>query len=312
MLVLRGAPALSDFRLRKLERRLAAELGGNLSLYAEFRHFIELEQTLDEGERAVLDRLLRYGPKLNGHEPGGELLLVVPRPGTLSPWSSKATDIAHNCGLHKIRRIERGIAYWLATTEGPLTHEQQGAAEAVLHDRMTQQVLFDEEDAACLFLQAEPRPCLTVDLLTGGRGALERANGDLGLALSDDEIDYLLESFIALNRNPTDVELMMFAQANSEHCRHKIFNASWVIDGQPQRHSLFGMIRHTTEQSPDQVLSAYRDNAAVIQGGEGRRFMPDPENGIYGEHDEEIHLLMKVETHNHPTAIAPEPGAATG
>jgi phosphoribosylformylglycinamidine synthase len=177
---------------------------------------------------------------------------------------------------------------------------------------MTQQVLFDEEDAACLFLQAEPRPCLTVDLLAGGRGALERANGDLGLALSDDEIDYLVESFIALNRNPTDVELMMFAQANSEHCRHKIFNASWVIDGQPQRHSLFGMIRHTTEQSPDQVLSAYRDNAAVIQGGEGRRFMPDPENGIYGEHDEEIHLLMKVETHNHPTAIAPEPGAATG
>ncbi|MBP9603844.1 MAG: phosphoribosylformylglycinamidine synthase, partial [Chromatiaceae bacterium] len=180
------------------------------------------------------------------------------------------------------------------------------------HDRMTQQVLFDEEDAACLFLQAEPRPCLTVDLLAGGRGALERANGDLGLALSDDEIDYLVESFIALNRNPTDVELMMFAQANSEHCRHKIFNASWVIDGQPQRHSLFGMIRHTTEQSPDQVLSAYRDNAAVIQGGEGRRFMPDPDDGVYGEHDEEIHILMKVETHNHPTAIAPEPGAATG
>jgi phosphoribosylformylglycinamidine synthase len=312
MLVLRGAPALSDFRLRKLERRLAVELGENPSLYAEFRHFVELEQTLDEGERLVLDRLLRYGPKLTGHEPRGEFLLVVPRPGTLSPWSSKATDIAHNCGLTKIRRIERGTAYWLAAARGPLTPAQQGVAAAALHDRMTQQVLFDEEDAACLFSQAEPRPCLRVDLLAGGRAALERANGDLGLALSDDEIDYLVESFVALNRNPTDVELMMFAQANSEHCRHKIFNASWVIDGQPQRHSLFGMIRHTTEQSPDQVLSAYRDNAAVIQGGEGRRFMPDPENGVYGEHDEEIHLLMKVETHNHPTAIAPEPGAATG
>ncbi|MFZ1536073.1 MAG: phosphoribosylformylglycinamidine synthase [Chromatiaceae bacterium] len=312
MLVLRGAPALSDFRLRKLERRLAAEMGGNLSLYAEFRHFVELDQTLDEGERAVLDQLLRYGPRLAGHEPRGELLLVVPRPGTLSPWSSRATDIAHNCGLNKIRRIERGTAYWLVTPDGSLTRAQQRAVEMVLHDRMTQQVLLDEEDAACLFLQAEPRPCLRVDLLAGGRAALERANGDLGLALSDDEIDYLVESFIALDRNPTDVELMMFAQANSEHCRHKIFNANWIIDGQPQRHSLFGMIRHTTEQSPDQVLSAYCDNAAVIQGGEGRRFIPDPEDGVYGEHDEEIHILMKVETHNHPTAIAPEPGAATG
>ncbi|NCA88632.1 MAG: phosphoribosylformylglycinamidine synthase [Gammaproteobacteria bacterium] len=340
MLVLRGAPALSDFRLRKLERRLVAATGRELQLYAEFRHFVELEQALDEGELATLERLLRYGPRLFSHEPAGELLLVVPRGGTISPWSSKATDIAHNCGLAKIRRIERGIAYWLDTrpeeilgkvTGGmgpvelgrngvvhdvnppePLTHAQRRAAMAILHDRMTQRVLCDEEDAACLFLQAEPRPCRAVDLLAGGRAALVQANGELGLALSEDEIDYLVDSFTGLRRNPTDVELMMFAQANSEHCRHKIFNASWVIDGQPQRYSLFGMIRHTSEQAPDKVLSAYRDNAAVIQGWEGRRLMPTAEDGVYGEHAEDIHILMKVETHNHPTAIAPDPGAATG
>ena len=340
MLVLRGAPALSDFRLRKLERRLVAATGRELQLYAEFRHFVELEQALDEGELATLERLLRYGPRLFSHEPAGELLLVVPRGGTISPWSSKATDIAHNCGLAKIRRIERGIAYWLDTrpeeilgkvTGGmgplelgrngvvhdvnppePLTHAQRRAAMAILHDRMTQRVLCDEEDAACLFLQAEPRPCHAVDLLAGGRAALVQANGELGLALSEDEIDYLVDSFTGLRRNPTDVELMMFAQANSEHCRHKIFNASWVIDGQPQRYSLFGMIRHTSEQAPEKVLSAYRDNAAVIQGWEGRRLMPTPEDGVYGEHAEDILILMKVETHNHPTAIAPDPGAATG
>ncbi len=347
MLVLHGAPALSDFRLRKLERRLVAATGRELQLYAEFRHFVELEQALEEGEVAILERLLRYGPRLISHEPAGEFLLVVPRAGTISPWSSKATDIAHNCGLTKIRRIERGTAYWLATRpeemhgkvtggagsvgrgrngdgaygEGggydvnppePLTSAQRRAAMAILHDRMTQQVLCDEEDAACLFLQAEPRLCRSVDLLAGGRAALVQANSDLGLALSDDEIDYLVDSFTGLRRNPTDVELMMFAQANSEHCRHKIFNASWVIDGQPQRHSLFGMICHTTEQAPDKVLSAYRDNAAVIQGWEGKRFLPSPEGGVYGEHAEDIHILMKVETHNHPTAIAPDPGAATG
>ena len=214
MLVLRGAPALSDFRLRKLERRLVAATGRELQLYAEFRHFVELEQALEEGEVAILERLLRYGPRLISHEPAGEFLLVVPRAGTISPWSSKATDIAHNCGLTKIRRIERGTAYWLATRpeemhgkvtggagsvgrgrngdgaygEGggydvnppePLTSAQRRAAMAILHDRMTQQVLCDEEDAACLFLQAEPRLCRSVDLLAGGRAALVQANSDL-------------------------------------------------------------------------------------------------------------------------------------
>ncbi|MEJ2576616.1 MAG: phosphoribosylformylglycinamidine synthase, partial [Gammaproteobacteria bacterium] len=187
-----------------------------------------------------------------------------------------------------------------------------GRAAAVLHDRMTQSVYPQFDDVSDLFERAQPRPLRSVDLLRGGQAALEHANRDWGLALSDDEIQYLVESFTALGRNPTDVELMMFAQANSEHCRHKIFNADWIIDGQPQSHSLFGMIRNTTEQAPDGVLSAYRDNAAVIAGHRAYRFFPDPRSGVYGEHDEPVHILMKVETHNHPTAIAPDPGAATG
>jgi len=310
MLTLRGAPALSDFRLQKLTRRIAEATGIELSLYAEFVHFVALERPLEEAERQVLDRLLRYGPALPAHEPRGELLLVVPRPGTISPWSSKATDIAHNCGLEALHRIERGIAYYL---EGAaLDAGRRTQVASLLHDRMTQVVLDDLAQAAVLFDSAEPRPMTTVDVLEGGRAALEQANAALGLALSDDEIDYLVDSFRALGRNPSDVELMMFAQANSEHCRHKIFNADWVIDGEPQEHSLFGMIRHTTQSSPDNVLSAYKDNAAVITGHEGARFFPVPESGVYADHDEAIHILMKVETHNHPTAISPDPGAATG
>jgi phosphoribosylformylglycinamidine synthase len=312
MLVLPGAPALSEFRLRKLEGRLAAVLGQRPRVQAELVHFADLEQSLYAAERAVLERLLRYGPQRPPESPVGELVLVVPRPGTISPWSSKATDIAHNCGLGKIRRLERGIAYYLDGLAGTPGDGQVRAAAALLHDRMTQIALFDLEDADRLFRQAEPRPLTRVDVLQGGRPALEQANAELGLALSADEIDYLVESFTALRRNPTDVELMMFAQANSEHCRHKIFNADWVIDGEAQRHSLFQMIRHTTECAPQGVLSAYRDNAAVIEGWDGRRFLPAPGDGVYGEHDEAIHLLMKVETHNHPTAIAPDPGAATG
>jgi phosphoribosylformylglycinamidine synthase len=208
--------------------------------------------------------------------------------------------------------LERGIAYFLQLSNAVVEDDVRAAAAQLLHDRMTQMPLFDLEDAGRLFDRAEPNPHRIVDLLVGGRDALERANGELGLALSTDEIDYLVESFGALGRNPTDVELMMFAQANSEHCRHKIFNADWIVGGQPRAHSLFGMIRNTTERSPGGILSAYKDNAAVVAGWEGRRFLPSPEDGVYGEHDENIHLLMKVETHNHPTAIAPDPGAATG
>jgi len=300
------------FRLRKLERRLLVATDRLLRVYAEFMHFVELDQALSNEESSVLDRLLRYGPSFSGHSPEGELLLVVPRPGTISPWSSKATDIARNCGLAKIRRIERGIAYYLQGDAGPLDDRLLEAAAHSLHDRMTQITLFDLDDAGLLFRRAEPRPLTRVDLLGGGRRALELANLELGLALSEDEVDYLVDSFRVIGRDPTDVELMMFAQANSEHCRHKIFNADWIIDGEAQDRSLFRMIRNTTEGSPRGVLSAYKDNAAVMIGWEGRRFLPSPEEGVYGEHEEEIHVLMKVETHNHPTAIAPDPGAATG
>jgi phosphoribosylformylglycinamidine synthase len=316
MLVLRGAPALSDFRLAKLRRRLEVAAGRTVGLWAEHIHFADLASELSEDARTLLGRLLGSGTgPADAAPPGvpeGRLVLTVPRPGTISPWSSKATDIAHNCGLAQVRRLERGTAYYLAAESLPLADDELIALSALLYDRMTQAALFDLGEAQRLFGHARPGPLTRVDLLAGGRAALESANADLGLALSVDEIDYLAESFAALGRNPTDVELMMFAQANSEHCRHKIFNADWTIDGAPQGHSLFAMIRHTMAMSPGNVLSAYRDNAAVMQGWEGRRFFPDPETLVYGEHEEPIHILMKVETHNHPTAIAPDPGAATG
>ena len=311
MLSLRGAPALSDFRVNKLQQRLERALGRPIPVYAEFVHFAELEQSLSQAEQEILGQLLRYGPRLQDREPSGSLLLVVPRPGTISPWSTKATDIARNCGLQKVRRLERGIAYYL-DSERELGDDELDAAMALLHDRMTEAVFFDLEEASCLFSHADPRPFTRVDVMEGGRPALQQANTELGLALSEDEIEYLVESFQALGRNPSDVELMMFAQANSEHCRHKIFNAGWVIDGSSQPHSLFEMIRKTAAQSPENVLSAYADNAAVITGPEGERFAPDPQSHAYGYNREPIHILMKVETHNHPTAISPDPGAATG
>ncbi len=309
MLKLRGAPALSEFRLEKLQKRLSDYFGKPVLVYAEYLHLIEIEKELTDHEQAVLEQLLRYGPALASHDPEGSLVLVTPRPGTISPWSSKATDIARNCNLNSIERIERGLAYWL---QGDLDEQQLGVAADLLHDRMTECVFHDLDEAEALFIHAEPQPFISVDILNGGRDALVAANSELGLALSDDEIEYLVESFGALGRNPTDVELMMFAQANSEHCRHKIFNADWIIDGKVQQHSLFKMIRNTTEYAPTGVLSAYKDNAAVISGPQGDRFFPSPEDRTYGEHGEDIHILMKVETHNHPTAISPFPGAATG
>jgi phosphoribosylformylglycinamidine synthase len=317
MLVLRGAPALSEFRLQKLAVRLHEQLGAPVAVYAEYVHFVDLSADLVGPRRDLLERLLRYGPSLPSHTPVGRLVLVVPRPGTISPWSSKATDIAHNCGLDGVRRLERGTAYYL-TMDGPTDRDDShdlsmlDRAAAILHDRMTEVVLFDPADAQQLFAQSAPRAVRRIALGTDPETALANANRDLGLALSPDEITYLAGSFAALERDPTDVELMMFAQANSEHCRHKIFNARWDLDGEPQAHSLFQMIRHTTDVSPEGVLSAYKDNAAVIEGWDGRRFLADPVTGIYGEHEEPVAILMKVETHNHPTAIAPDPGAATG
>ncbi|MFA0569478.1 phosphoribosylformylglycinamidine synthase [Vibrio gallaecicus] len=312
MRILRGSPALSEFRVNKLLelcRELSLPVTG---IYAEFAHFADLTADLDASEVEKLEKLLTYGPTIEEHEPEGLLLLATPRPGTISPWSSKSTDIAHNCGLAKVSRLERGTAFYIETSS-ELSELQLVELKAILHDRMMEVVFTDFESAAALFTVAEPAPYAEVDLLTGGRKALEKANVTLGLALAEDEIDYLLESFTEkLGRNPTDIELMMFAQANSEHCRHKIFNADWTIDGVKQEKSLFKMIKNTFETTPEHVLSAYKDNAAVMTGSEVGRFFPDPETRQYNYHQEKTHILMKVETHNHPTAISPWPGASTG
>ena len=309
MLILRGAPALSAFRHGKLLDLLTQHVPAVTGLYAEFAHFAEVTGALNAEEEQVLARLLKYGPSVPVQEPAGRLFLVVPRFGTISPWSSKASDIARNCGLAKIERLERGIAYYVT---GELSEADAQAVAARLHDRMTQLVLNQLEDASALFSHAQPKPLTVVDILAGGRAALEKANLELGLALAEDEIDYLVKSFVELGRNPHDVELMMFAQANSEHCRHKIFNASWDIDGQALDKSLFGMIKNTYEMHREGVLSAYKDNAAVMKGYVAGRFYPNAETRQYGASEEPVHILMKVETHNHPTAIAPFPGASTG
>ncbi|MDZ4302875.1 MAG: phosphoribosylformylglycinamidine synthase, partial [Pseudomonas sp.] len=309
MLILRGAPALSAFRHGKLLEQLTSKVPAVTGLYAEFAHFAEVSGVLTADEEQVLARLLKYGPSVPVQEPSGRLFLAIPRFGTISPWSSKASDIARNCGLAKIQRIERGLAYYVS---GELNAAEAQQVADVLHDRMTQLVLDNLEGAAALFSHAEPKPLTAVDILGGGRAALEKANVELGLALAEDEIDYLVTSFNGLGRNPHDIELMMFAQANSEHCRHKIFNASWDIDGQSQEKSLFGMIKNTYQMHSEGVLSAYKDNASVIVGSVAGRFFPDPETRQYGATQEPVHILMKVETHNHPTAISPFSGASTG
>ncbi|MCP1315033.1 phosphoribosylformylglycinamidine synthase [Halomonas sp. 707D7] len=317
MLELRGAPALSAFRHDRLMKALRERVPEVTALSAHYVHFVDGDDTLDDTARARLEQLLDYGSFDGGDDVENPVrLLVVPRLGTRSPWSSKATDIARNCGLGCVRRIERGIEYRVAASA--LDAQGREAVAAVLHDRMTETVLWDDAEAARLFVQLDPAPLGTVDVLDGGREALVVANRELGLALTDDEIDYLVDAFGELGRNPSDVELMMFAQANSEHCRHKIFNADWIVNGEATPQSLFKMIKNTFASSPDNVLSAYSDNAAVIKGSQAGRFFPRPltggdgERATYGAHQEPIHILMKVETHNHPTAIAPFPGAATG
>ena len=315
MLSLRGAAALSDFRLDKLAQKIKNIHPDVRILHTEYVHFAQLYRPLSAQRETTLASLLAYGPHPEGHSIGAledaTLLLVVPRPGTISPWSSKATDIAHNCGLEEVERLERGIAWYLALP-ADLAESARCEIEALVHDRMTETILPSLEAAHALFTHAEPQALTSVNILEGGRQALEDADRSLGLALASDEIDYLLESFTALGRNPNDVELMMFAQANSEHCRHKIFNADWTIDGEAQTHSLFKMIRNTNECGGENVLSAYSDNAAVVAGPVAGRFYPDPQTCEYSFSQENIHLLMKVETHNHPTAIAPFSGAGTG
>ncbi|MHA2940290.1 phosphoribosylformylglycinamidine synthase [Vibrio sp. RC27] len=311
MRILRGSPALSEFRINKLLELCREQSLPVTGIYAEFMHFADLTAELTSQELDKLEKLLTYGPKIESHQPEGLLLLATPRPGTISPWSSKSSDIAHNCGLASVKRLERGTAYYIESAS-ELTQAQVEAVKALIHDRMMETVFTDMEAASALFTVAEPAPFTPVDILAGGREALEEANVALGLALAEDEIDYLVTSFTTLGRNPTDIELMMFAQANSEHCRHKIFNADWTIDGVDQPKSLFKMIKNTFENTPDYVLSAYKDNAAVMTGSKVGRFFADPDSRQYTYHQEPAHILMKVETHNHPTAISPWPGAATG
>jgi phosphoribosylformylglycinamidine synthase len=313
MLVLPGAPALSPFRLSKLLAALRGTSADVIDVSARFIHLADIDGALTAEQLTVLRRLLTYGPRIDAGDTRGTLVFVVPRIGTISPWASKATDIAHGCGLTTINRLERGVAYTVALRdERSATAEEWRAIAAVLHDRMVESALPHFDDAERLFAHHEPSPLGRIDLLVGGREALEAANTTLGLALADDEITYLVNRFTRLGRNPTDVELMMFAQANSEHCRHKIFNATWTIDGEDRDKSLFAMIRNTHEAHSHGVLSAYRDNAAVIEGSPADRFYPDPETGTYAGHREPVDILMKVETHNHPTGISPFPGAATG
>ncbi len=311
MLVLPGREALSEFRLTKFTNLLQTQCAAVTKLSAYYVYFIENNADLDTQETARLSHLLNDDPDFDTTLPAGELFLVVPRPGTISPWSSKATDILHNCGLDSVVRAERGIAYLIAADK-KISDKDRATIGNTLFDRMTEAVFASYEDAAALFHHEQPRPFNSIDVLSKGRDALVLANNTMGLALADDEIDYLVSNFQSLKRNPTDVELMMFAQANSEHCRHKIFNADWIIDGKEQDKSLFKMIRNTHDLHPQGVLSAYSDNSAVISGYQSSRFYPEQTSRQYCFHDEPVHILMKVETHNHPTAIAPFPGAATG
>ena len=312
VLPLRGVTALSDFRVEKLLQKAAALGLPEVKLKSEFWYFVGSEKAPDAATVEKLQALLAAQSVEQTPEAreGLHLFLVTPRLGTISPWASKATNIAENCGLAGIERIERGMAVWL---EGRLNDEQKQQWAALLHDRMTESVLPDFQTASKLFHHLESETFSTVDVLGGGKEALVKANTEMGLALSADEIDYLVENYQALQRNPSDVELMMFAQANSEHCRHKIFNADFILNGEKQPKSLFGMIRDTHNAHPEGTVVAYKDNSSVIEGAKIERFYPNAaENQGYRFHEEDTHIIMKVETHNHPTAIAPFAGAATG
>lgn len=310
MVVIWGNSAHSEYRLGQLKKKLEA-VGSIQSLTSQFIYAVDLNVGVDALTNAELEKLRIL---LNGSakEVSGQITefstIVIPRLGTISPWASKATDITHTCGLEKIHRIERGTVFFLDGVDGQCRKEM----ETLLHDRMMHQLLYNLDDLAGLFSHQSPKPYQTVDILSGGRDALLKANKEMGLALSEDEVEYLVDAFNGLGRNPVDAELMMFAQANSEHCRHKIFNADWTIDNEDKPNSLFGMIRNTYQKNPQGVLSAYSDNAAVLEGPDATRFFPDPKTGQYQFSNEKVHFQIKVETHNHPTAISPWPGAATG
>ena len=316
---LTGPSALSTFRAARLLASIRAIEKSADSLSARFVHFIHASRPLDQTESARLEALLTYGEAAASGDTKAVSFMVVPRLGTISPWSSKATDIAHNTGLAAVQRIERGTLYRVRfVRRTALDAAMVAQIASVLHDRMTESVIDAVTDPALLFRELDSKPMQTVPMLALGRGALERANVEMGLALSSDEVDYLLAAFTRMQRDPTDVELMMFAQANSEHCRHKIFNATWTIDGKEEDATLFDMIRATHRAAPQGTVVAYSDNSAVLEGRSVSRFYPHSDHpagaiGIdYGANDELTHTVFKVETHNHPTAISPYPGASTG
>ena len=313
ILKLSGGDALSAFRAQRLLPVLKAAAPGVTAVSASYVHFVASTRELTADEIQRLEALLDYGDPAKADAEGTEFL-TVPRLGTISPWASKATDIVHNCGIDAVERIERGVSYRVA---GTMTDAEKAAVAKCLFDRMTETVLADGTDPAVLFTDVPGKPMAVVDVKAGGRAALEKANGEMGLALSEDEIAYLVEAFTKQGRNPTDVELMMFAQANSEHCRHKIFNAEFTIDGVKQEKTLFGMIRETHKKSPRGTIIAYSDNAAVFEGPTVPRLYTrptaeDPAGSVFTERLEPVHTVFKVETHNHPTAICPFPGASTG
>ncbi|HIG34568.1 MAG TPA: phosphoribosylformylglycinamidine synthase, partial [Gammaproteobacteria bacterium] len=311
MIEIKGPPSHSPFRLQQLLEELRKLNGSIEDLGARHTHFIDSSDQLTQKELEVLKILLTYGPDWDIGPEEGEKIIVIPRLGTISPWSSKATEIARLSGLSTIRRIERGIIYTLVSSRDVEKKDLQSLF-GKLHDRMTQTALLHGQDAQLLFQSQAPKELCSIPLLSQGLTALQRANVELGLALSLQEMEYLIENFERLKRDPTDAELMMFAQANSEHCRHKVFNADWIIDGVKQDYTLFDMIKHTYQSFPEGILSAYKDNAAVMTGGPGKWFLPDSEKKSYSFFNDDIHSMMKVETHNHPTAISPFPGAATG
>lgn len=311
MKVLLGSRAFSQFRVTEWLLQMRQIRSDINSLSSSYVFFLDLERDLSRAEQSHLDQILEEAGQTSVEIADGTLFLVTPRPGTISPWSSKASDIVHVCGLDCINRIERGVAV-VVSLEGALSDEDRSKIEDLIHDRMTESVFSALEDAELLFATASPATLAEVDISGEPHAALALANLELGLALSNDEIDYLVTRYGELQRNPTDVELMMFAQANSEHCRHKIFNANWKIDGRSVDQTLFGMIRNTYKHAPEGVLSAYKDNASVIKGHEVRRLSPNPQTHVYENSNALSHILMKVETHNHPTAISPFPGAATG
>lgn len=310
MEIVRGSPAFSMYRINQLLSKCHDLHLPINQIYAEYTHFVDLSSPLANEEYDKLQKLLKYGPSLTAHKPVGQLFLTVPRPGTISSWSSKATNIAQNCGLSQIKRLERGIAYYIQSNV--LSKNQEIELITLLYDRMMETVFTEFQQVEQLFIHHQPAPFHSIDILTQGREALVQANDTLGLALAEDEINYLMNMFSCLGRNPNDIELYMFAQANSEHCRHKIFNASWTIDGIKQNRSLFEMIKNTFVQTPDYILSAYKDNAAIMEGTHVGRFFASGNQQMYSYHQEAAHIIMKVETHNHPTAISPWPGAATG